>query len=160
MLSNLPQASELESILAKTWASILGRALGQVRLEKKEDSQPKVNKDPEELPYINDLAASLLGLPSSRENAHTLRGMSLCLASSVLKKQTVSLCALPHMLCCVSDNKLCTCFYIFCLFETFIFQGARAPEEFCSKPLAPGGLAARIPGFHPSHPGSIPGQGT
>ena len=114
----------------------------------------------DKLTYINDLTASLLGLLSIRENAHTLLGVSLCLASSVLNKQTVSLCALPHKLCCVSDNKLCTCFYSFCLFEKFIFQWGQGPGEFCSKPLTPGGLAARIPGFHPSHPGSIPGQGT
>ena len=36
-----------------------GPRAGQVR-KKKPDNWPKVNKDPEEMPYINDLTASLL----------------------------------------------------------------------------------------------------
>ena len=34
------------------------------------------------------------------------------------------------------------------------------PGQLCFQPLAPGGLTARIPGFHPSYSGPIPGQGT
>ena len=37
------------------------------------------------------------------------------------------ICVLSHTLCCVSNNKLCTCFYSFCLLETFLLSmGVRA----------------------------------
>ena len=39
------------------------------------------------------------------------------------------------------------------------FTGGRDPGKNSFKPLALAGLVARIPGFHPGYPGSIPGQG-
>ena len=63
--------------------------------EKKPDNWPKVNKGPEEVPYINDLPASLLSSSSLGGMLHPFSWCEhLCLAS-VLPKQTVSLCALP-----------------------------------------------------------------
>ena len=59
------------------------------------------------------------------------------------------LCLLSYLLCCVSNSKLCTCFYSFCLHEKCIFHWGQEP----------GGVVARIPSFHPGYPGSIPGQG-
>ena len=44
--------------------------------------------------------------------------------------------------------------------NAFFSGGGQGPGEFCFLPLAPGGLAARIPGFYPDYPSSIPGQGT
>ena len=65
------------------------------------------------------------------------------------------------MLCCVSSNKLCACFYSFCLLEKFVFQtGQEEPGELCFQPLARRGLVAKIPNFHSGYPDSIPGQGT
>ena len=57
---------------------------------------------------------------------------------------------LSHLLLCyVSNNKLCTCFYSFYLYDKCIFHWGQE--------LA--GVVARIPSFHPGSPGSIPGQG-
>ena len=50
------------------------------------------DKDPEELPYIHDLTASLL-LLLTRGNAHTL-SLQLCI-SAFLVSTEFSLCALP-----------------------------------------------------------------
>ena len=63
-------------------------------------------------------------------------------------------------LCCASNNKVCNCFYSFCFFEIFFLSnGARARTTLLPASI-PGGLTARIPGFHPSYSGPIPGQGT
>ena len=63
--------------------------------KKKPENWLKVNKDPEELPYINDLIASLLSSSSLGGQSHLFSvGVHLVLAS-VLTKQTISLCALP-----------------------------------------------------------------
>ena len=76
-----------------------GPRAGQV-WKKKPDNWPEVNKDLEELPYINDLTDSLLCSSSLGGDAHILSspGVYFCLASA-LKRQTVSLCALPLVLC-------------------------------------------------------------
>ena len=77
-----------------------GPRAGQVR-KKKPDNWPKVNKDPEELPYINDLTASLLSSSSiGRTPTPSSPGVHLCLAS-VLTKQTASRCALPFTELCL-----------------------------------------------------------
>ena len=56
-------------------------------------------------------------------------------------------CVLSHILCCVSNNKLCICFYTVCLLEIFLLQtGATARVTL---PLALGGPVARTLGFHP-----------
>ena len=71
-----------------------GPRAGQV-WRKKPDNWPEMNRDPEELPHISDLTASLLGSSSLWGRSHpSSPGVHLCLAS-VLTKQTVSLCALP-----------------------------------------------------------------
>ena len=126
--------------------------------KKKPDNWPKVNKEPEELPYINDLNASLLLSSLGGMPTHFLSGCASVPCLSSLNK--LFLCVLSHLLCCVSNNKLCTCFCSFCLLEKCIFQWRQGPGEFSFQPLAPGGLMARIPGFHPGYPGPIPGQRT
>ena len=57
----------------------------------------QVNKDPEVLSYMSDL------------NHHLF----------LLNKQF--LCMLPHMLCCVYDNKLCTVFTVFASLRNSFF---------------------------------------
>ena len=54
-LTPTPQASAVESILAKSCTLMLGRVLGPARCEKREYSWSKVNKHLEGLTYINDL---------------------------------------------------------------------------------------------------------
>ena len=77
--------------------------------------------------YIHDLMASLPHSSSlGRAPIPLLSGLYFCLAS-VLNKHNVSLCA--TLLYCISDNKLCTCFYGFCLFEKFLFQTQQARGE-------------------------------
>lgn len=78
--------------------------------------------------------------------------VNYCLASDLNKK--LLLCVLSHMVYCVSSNKLYTCFYSLCLLACFQ-QGTKS-GQFCFQPLA--SLVARIPGFHPACPGSIPEQ--
>ena len=39
------------------------------------------------------------------------------------------------------------------------FTGGKDPRKNSFESLALAGLVARIPGFHPGYPGSIPGQG-
>lgn len=92
--------------LGKSCACMLGRcSVGQV-WTKKPDNWPKVNKGPEEVPYINDLPASLLSSSSLGGMLHPFSWCEhLCLAS-VLPK--LFLCVLFHLfLCFVSNNKLC-----------------------------------------------------
>ena len=43
------------------------------------------------------------------EDAHTL-SLPVCISALFCLKQF--LCVLSHLLCCVSNNKLCTCFYL------------------------------------------------
>ena len=65
-----------------------GPRVGQV-WKKKPDNWLKINKDPEELTYRNDLTASFL---LTKADAHTFSlGVNLCLAS------ILSLCALPFV---------------------------------------------------------------
>lgn len=45
------------------------------------------------------------------------------------------------------------------LLEKCIFQWIQRPEEFYFQPLAPAGLAVRIPGFYPDYLDPTPGQG-
>ena len=59
--SLLPKASVLKSILEKSCAHMLPRA-GQV-WKNKSDCWPKLNKDPEELPYISFLTTFFLVPP-------------------------------------------------------------------------------------------------
>ena len=127
---------------------MLGR-LGRVRWKKKPDNWPKVNKDLEELTYIRDLTASSLR-PSSLGRTPTAFLSGCASLPCFCLNYTLFLCVLLHLLLrYVSNNKLCTCFYSFCLLEKCIFHWGKGP----------GGLVARIPGFHPGYPGSIPGQG-
>ena len=79
-------------------------------------------------------------------------GVNLCLAS-MSSKQT--LCVLSLLLCYVSDNKLCTCIYSFCLCDNCIFHWEQRSMENSFQPLALAGLLARNTGF----PVSVPGQG-
>ena len=110
-----------------------------------------INKDPEGVCYTSDLhhllsssfrkSVLLVGcvfLPSFwftvllfiREDTHTLSlwEVYFCLAS-VLK--SLFLCVVSHLLCCVSNNQLCTCFYSFCLLETFLLSNGGKTRELC-----------------------------
>ena len=53
-----------------------------------------------------------------------------------------------------NTHSTCPCFYSFCLLEKCTFQWGQRLGEPCFEPLAPGGWAARIPGFHPGPSGS------
>ena len=69
----------------------------------------KKDKDPEELPYINDLTASLLRSPSLAADNHTLS-----LPCFYLNKPFPYM--LSHLLLCyVSNYKFFTCIYSLCL---------------------------------------------
>ena len=146
------------------------------------DNWPNVHKDPERLSYMSDLphlfiilliqdahvplwvcvSALLLAYctPSHYEGCLCpfLLGMYFCLAS-VLNKQF--LCVLSHMICCVSNNKLCTFLFspVLAPWNFFYFKSGKRQGHFPSN-LAPGGLVVRISDFHPGYPGSVPGQGT
>ena len=82
----------------------------------------------EELPYINDLTACLLRSSSLTGTPKPfLSIVYLCLASILMKH----FCLLSHLLLCyVSNNKLCTCIYSFCLCDKCIFHwGQRSREK-------------------------------
>ena len=80
----------------------------------------KEDKDPEELPYIDDLASLLRSSPGRMPTAF-LSGLQLCLAS-VLTEHTC-LWVLSHLLLCdISNDKLCTCIHSFCLCDRCIFH--------------------------------------
>ena len=84
--------------------------------------------------------------------------MYLCLAL-VLTKQTLSLCVLRLVLSLIID--FVPVFIVFASLRNAFFSGggARARENLL-QPLALASLVARIPGFHPGYPGSIPGRRT
>ena len=107
-----------------------GPRAGQV-WKKKPGNWPKVNKDLEELSYINDLTASLLHSSLLGGRPHPFSpGVYLCLPSALNK---LFLCVLSHLLCCVSNNKPRTCFYSFCLLETFLLSnGGKSQGKFAS----------------------------
>lgn len=57
-----------------------GPLVGQVKEKKKPDNWPKESKDPEGLPYVNDLTASLLYSFLYRGHPHPFSpGLHLCL---------------------------------------------------------------------------------
>ena len=68
-----------------------------------------------------------------RDDTHTLfsPGVHLCLASVFNK---LFLCALSNLLGYVSNNKPFTCFYSFCLLETFLLSNGTKARE--TLPLA------------------------
>ena len=80
---------------------------------KKADNWLKVNKDGEERPCINDLSGSFLSSFLLMRTPALFLVMHLCLASILTKQiDRLFLCVLPHLLlCCASNNKLCTCLY-------------------------------------------------
>ena len=95
---------------------MLGGVLGQVRCGgKKPENWRKVNKDGEERPYINDFSGSFLSSFLLMGTPTLFLIMHLCLASILTKQiDKLFLCVLPHLLlCCASNNKLCTCIYSF-----------------------------------------------
>ena len=129
----LPEAFTLKSILAEGCMCTLGEGsmIGQI-WKKKPDTWPEGRQRLEKLTYINDLTASLLHSSSLREiDVHTL-SLQLCIFAlflSQLNKQF--LYVLSHLLlCCVSNNKLCTCIYHFYLCDKCIFHwGQRSREK-------------------------------
>ena len=119
-----------------------GPRAGQV-WKKKPDKWPKVNKDPEELPYISDLTAPLL-------HSSSLGGTPtpfLCPASVLTN--SFSVCS-PT--CCSAMSLIINFVPVFTVF-------ASVRNAFSLGARARGCGVARIPGFHPGYPGSIPGQG-
>ena len=102
---------------------------GQV-WERNQDNSPKVKKDPEEMPYINDVTPSLLR-SSLLGRMPTPFYLWMCIFALLLLSyiKKMFLCVHFQLLCYVSNNKLSTGFYSFCLFETFFFsRGARDGE--------------------------------
>ena len=88
----------------------------------KQDNWPKENKGPEEQPHVsgsNHLCGALLF--QAGFHTHTpLLGVHEGFASA-LDKQTTS-AFLSHMCYCVSNTKLCICFYNWRLLEHPCFQ--------------------------------------
>ena len=107
--------------------------------KKTPDNWPRVNKNPKELSHINDLTSSLLCSSSLPGRSHPFISALLCL------NYRNCVCVLSHLLCCVFNDRLC--FYSLCHLEKCNFHGGQGPGELCFYPLAPGGLAARSPGF-------------
>ena len=106
--------------LKKRCARILGRALRQVRCGKRSEIiGQRRTKTQKNRPYMNDLTASLLRSSSIRRRPTPFLSGCVFLLCFCLKK--LLLCVLSHMLCCADNNKLCTCFYSFCLLKTFLF---------------------------------------
>ena len=93
--------STLRSILAEQCVRTQGKGprVGQV-WKKESDIGLKVNKDLEELTYVNNLTASLPHSSSLRGTPTPSLGVHLCLAS-VLTEQTTSVCS-PHTCCALS----------------------------------------------------------
>ena len=170
-----PEASAVGSILAKSYARMLGKAQGQVKCEKRNDNWPKVHKDPEGLSYIRDLNHLFTTFPIQ----DTCCPLQVCI-SALLQSfifiyflyfgpavwharqfldqgsnpgpgsemltpnhqgtwiNTLFLCVLSLFLCCVSKDKLATCFYSFCLLETFLHSHrGKSQENFACSPWWP-----------------------
>ena len=70
-----------------------------------------------------------------REDGHTLSFL-VCISALFCLKLFLSM--LPHLLCCISENKLCTCFYSFCLLKTFLFSKEARARGTLLLGLAPG----------------------
>ena len=81
-------------------------------------------------------------------------GVHLCLAA-LLAKQTVSLCVAVLSLII----NLVPAFTALVSVINAFFTGGKDLGKNSFQPLALAGLEARILGFHPGYPGSIPGQG-
>ena len=77
---------------------MLGRVLGHQVWKKKPGNWPKVNKDLEELPYINDLTTSLLH--SSLGGCPHPFSLGASLSCFCLNK--LFLCVLSHLCCAMS----------------------------------------------------------
>ena len=125
----IPKASGLKSIL-ESCTRMLGRVLGQVRCGKRNQIIGlKEDKDPEELTYMSDISGSLL-CSSSRGVSHTL-SLWVCISALLLSQLNKPfLYVLSHLLLCyVSNNKLCTCIYSFCLHEKCIFNWGKIQEK-------------------------------
>ena len=96
---------------------------------KKQDNWPRVNKDPEGLDYIKWFESPLYctlhsGCP------HSSPSVCFCLASDL---NQLLLWVLSHAFCCVSNDKLCACFYSFHLLETVLLSsGGKNQNHFVS----------------------------
>ena len=92
------------------------------------DNWPRVNKDPNELSYINDLTSSLLCSSSLRGTPAPLLSWCVLLPCSVLTTQIV--CVLSHLLCCVFKDRLCL--HSLCHLEKCSFHGGQGQGNFAS----------------------------
>ena len=128
MTIKLPQASALESLLAKSCTCMLGRDLEQIRSEKRNEiigqNQIKTWKN---CP-IHRFNHPFTALPI-RQDALSLHVCISALLLSYLNQ--LFLCVLSHTLYCVSNDKLHTYFYSSCLLEKFTFQTRQEPGELC-----------------------------
>ena len=102
-----------------------GPRTGQ-RWKKKLNIWPKANKDWEELLYVSGLAHIFTTLLLTGEDAHTL-SLQVCVSALFCLKQF--LCVLSHS-CYVSNNKLCTCFYL--LEKCIFFSGVKSRRNLVS----------------------------
>ena len=121
--------------------------------KRKPDNWPERRQRPRRIDLINDLTAPLLC--SSQGDAHILSLRQWISALFLYHLNKLLLCVLSLLLCYVSDNKLCTCIYSFCLCDNCIFHWEQRSMENSFQPLALAGLVARNTGF----PVWIPGQG-
>ena len=110
------------------------------------------------LPYINNLTTSLLS--SSFLGGTPTPFLPRCASLSCFSLNQLHLFVFSHLLQCYISNKLCICIYsFFASVRNAFFTGGKDPRKNSFESLALAGLVARIPGFHPGYPGSIPGQG-
>jgi len=98
----------------KRYVHILRRALGQVKCRKETRWLVKGKQTQNNYSYINDLTTSLLH-SSSLGRMPTLTLSKCSFLSGFCLKPFLHV--LFHLLCCVSHNKLCTCF---CLLEKLV----------------------------------------
>ena len=107
--------------------------------KKTPDNWPRVNKNPKELSHINDLTSSLLCSSSLPGHSHPFISALLCLNYT----NCVSVCSPTcYVVSLMTD-------FVFTVFATLrnAVSWRQGPGELCFYPLAPGGLAARSPGF-------------
>ena len=121
--------------------------------KKKLNIWPKVNKDWEELLCVSGLTHTLLH--SSSLGRMPTPFLSRCLFALFCLKQF--LCVLSHLLCCVSNNKLWTYFYLLEKCSFSVGSRARGTLFLAS---TPGWQGARSQSFLSGYPGPISGQRT
>ena len=99
--------------------------------EEKRDNWPKVNKDWEEVPCINDLTASVLGSFSLGRTPTPFLSGCVSLPCSVLNKRLFP-CVFSHLLRCVSHNELHLFLQVFASLRNSFFTQGKSQGNFAS----------------------------